>query len=193
MQAGINLGMSKNTAFHHTGPGFTVELDYTAGNLTTLPAEAPVYLCSPIPFSRQALAEIAARLGVTGEIREEAWQDGITYAVGEADGKMLIAFPDGYYSYNLALSGEFTTRELPAREVLEERAKTFFMNIGIEAQSAVVREMLLPQPDDYYPLAYVTLTPGSVPRQVSYAPAAWIALGPKDHLRCRLAVAGGDR
>lgn len=159
------------------GPGFTVELTYEIGQLSALPAEANAYRYKAIPFSEAALAALAVRLGIPGEVREEPWQDGITYVAGSTDDKIVLAFPSGYYNYSRPIPDSWGLQSFPAEEELVTAAKGFLPSLGIDPAGVQVRDVKIPGNDDYA-IAYVTFTPKAVPRQISVSPYAQLQVGP---------------
>lgn len=160
------------------GPGFTVELDYSAGPLAALPSEAVVYRYKAVPFGKEALAAVAEKLGVVGEVTEERWQDGVTYQAGEPDQGMVIAFPNGYYSYNRPLPENLQAQTMKTETERIDAARDFLRSIGIDPDTAEIREIRSPGPDDYYPLTFVTFAPKTIANQVSYSPFAQVQVGP---------------
>ncbi|NLN07078.1 MAG: hypothetical protein GX167_05595 [Firmicutes bacterium] len=156
------------------GPGFEVKLTYEKGPLSALPAAATVFRYKAIPFSKEALAAVAAGLGITGEITEELWQDSKTYQIGDPETGMMIIFPNGYKSFDRPLPDDLQGQSLPAEKEIIQAAGEFLTKIGIDPAQAAVKKVELPEAGSYYPLAHVTFVPKEPGPQISISPFARI-------------------
>jgi len=160
------------------GPGFEVELTYERGPLNALPTEAKAFRFRAVPFSEEALAAAAAKLGITGEITEELWQDSKTYQIGDPENGMMIIFPNGYYSYARPLPAELQGQSLPAEKEIIQAAREFLIKIGIDPAKAAAKKVELPEAGSYYSLAHVTFIPKEPGPQISISPFARIQVAP---------------
>ena len=160
------------------GPGFEVRLTYEKGPLGTLPDAATVFRYKAIPFSKEAIASAAARLGITGEVTEELWQDSKTYQIGDPETGMMIIFPNGYKSFDCPLYDDLQGQSLPAEKEIIQAAGEFLAKIGIDPAQAAVKKIELPEANSFYPLAHVTFIPQKPAPQISISPFARVQVAP---------------
>ncbi|MGI6344036.1 MAG: hypothetical protein ACOX18_03075 [Bacillota bacterium] len=155
------------------GPGFAVELEYSLGqNLGTLPREVTAYWYAPFGVSAETVQEVAAGLGVSGEVVTEAWQDGVIQRIGDDETGMVMGFPQGYYSYLAPVPAE------PGRhskaDVLEA-ALAFLPKIGVQPEEVRLQSIVLPEEEGYYQ-ASVRFVRKDIDNQVSIAPFVNVVL-----------------
>jgi|GEM_PF-6361096 len=160
------------------GPGFTVELNYTlTGALGVLPAEAPVYRHEPMPFSPDTVKATADKLGIAGEVTTDAWQDKYTYSIGSANDRYLMAFPDGYYSYNRMYPDNQSGMKLPDETELTGAAEIFIKQLGINPAGIELQRIDYPESDEVPATAMLFYVPRQPGNQVSVAPYIAVRVG----------------
>ncbi len=160
------------------GPGFELKLVYTkAGQLAELPVKVDAVFYPPVPFSPQAVTEAAARLGVSGEVVTEPWQDGQTHRIDGPSGETVIIFPSGFYNYHRPTPAEFEADAFPSKAELVDAAKGFLSRLGIDPVSAQLGEIKVPETVDF-DTAEIYFTPTYITNQVSISPYARVLVGP---------------
>ncbi len=160
------------------GPGFTVTLDYSlTGDLGSLPEQAPVYRYAPPPFGPEAAQAVAAKLGITGAVQTEPWQDTIIYSVGSAEDRTLMSFPDGYYNYYRANPDQTDGENLPAAAELDAAAQAFIGRLGITPAQLQRQRVDYPESDAVPATARLFYVPREPGNQVSISPYIMVTVG----------------
>jgi hypothetical protein len=162
------------------GPGFTVELalsDFPTLPLISLPDQASTYRYGPMLFSPEAVQATAAKLGITGAVSTEAWQDANVYSIGNANTGALMLFPDGYQNYHRNLPDELTGRSLPAAAELTGAAEAFLAKLGITPAELKLKNIDYPDSDRVPTTARLFYVPDQPANIVSVSPYIMVTVG----------------